>query len=262
MSGSRPEERAVIEQVATHFSATSTERVTDSADACLGIDGRRVAVRVATIGSVVTGRGDSAAPRLRFDKVALRWVARLQDALCAEVADGRAVMFTVTAPIRLPSKTAAELERVIRQGLAREPSQAEIGRSGIRKSRGRPSQASSSGIRHWALRDAICTNAIRVRFVEGVAERAAKLIGFVHNPESDPAPVLDLAEALLRCIGAAADRAADGSGDGDRWLVIADQAGLASIETYRQVHSQLGLRTGVDKTLLLLRGERLETLVE
>lgn len=261
MSGSRPAERAVIERVAMHFSATLTERAADSPDACLSIDGRRIAVRVATIGPVVIARGDSAEPRLRFDKVALRLIARLQAALCAEVADGRAVIFTATAPIRLPSKTAAELERVIRQGLADGPSRAESRRSGIRKSEGRRSQASSSSIRHWEVRDTICTNAIRVRFVEGVAERAAKLIGFVHNPESDPARVLDLAEALLRCIGAAADQTADGSGDGDRWLVIADQAGFASIETHRQVHSQLGLCAGFDKTLLL-RGERLETLVE
>jgi len=50
----------------------------------------------------------------------------LQAALSAFVPDGEAIVVTVTAPIRLPAKTAAELEGKIRDGLARRPAQREI----------------------------------------------------------------------------------------------------------------------------------------
>lgn len=227
-------EQAAIEQVAEQFSATWTQGESDSP--CLTLAGQRIAVRVAAIASAPAACGDLNAPRLRFDKVALRVVGRLQAALAADVADAQVVLFTITAPIRLPSKTAAELERVIRQRLAEAATRAEID-------------------------DTICANAVRIRFVEG-AGRSAKVIGFVHNPESDPARLLDLAQALIQCIGAVTNPPVSESSSGERWLVIVDEQGLGSIETYRQVHSQLGDWVAGDfrKILLLLRNGQLETL--
>jgi hypothetical protein len=52
--------------------------------------------------------------RLRLDKVVLRVVGGLQAALADVVPDEVAVIFTVTAPIRLPAKTAAFLESLVR----------------------------------------------------------------------------------------------------------------------------------------------------
>lgn len=109
-------------------------------------------------------------PRLRFDKVARRFVFDLQAALSDAVPDGTTVTFTITAPIRLASKTAAVLEEHIRALLARRTKQAE-------------SEQTIHG------------NSIRVRVVRSVETQAAKVVGFVHNP--DPGA----AEALLNAYG-------------------------------------------------------------
>jgi hypothetical protein len=74
------------------------------------VAGKRVPVDITTLKRRGTGQGDAAKPRLRFDKVATRLIERLQ-ATCGEtVPDGMTVLLTITAPIRLPSKTAASLE--------------------------------------------------------------------------------------------------------------------------------------------------------
>lgn len=57
-------------------------------------------------------------PALRFDKVATRLVDGVSDAVRDAVPSGKRVIFAVTAPIRLPSKTAADLERRILEAIA------------------------------------------------------------------------------------------------------------------------------------------------
>ena len=52
--------------------------------------------------------------RLRFDKVALRFVGGLKAALASAVPEGQSLVFTITAPIRLPGKTATALESMAR----------------------------------------------------------------------------------------------------------------------------------------------------
>ena len=172
---------------------------------------------------------------MRFDKVALRLVGGLQAALSASVPDGAAVVLTVTAPIRLAAKTAAALESNIRDRLARRPARVE-------------------------LRDTICGNQIRVRLVKGVSRRTPKVIGFVHNPDCDGDVLLAVTQSLLQHIGAAAEKRPPAKFTGERWLVLADADGLAPIETYRQVYSQVNTSTGFEKILMVLPGARVEPL--
>src|SRR5579884_3881264 len=96
-------------------------------------------------------------PRLRFDKVALRLIADLQAALRDDVPEGKTVLFTVTAPIRLPAKTVAELVPRIRPLL-------------------------KSGRARAELAETLNGNQVRVRVVTGRAKRAPNVLGFVHNP--------------------------------------------------------------------------------
>jgi hypothetical protein len=70
------------------------------------VDGKRVAVDITTLKRRGAGEGNAAKPRLRFDKVATRLIERLQATLGETVPDGTTVLLTITAPIRLPSKTA------------------------------------------------------------------------------------------------------------------------------------------------------------
>ena len=105
----KKQERTAIEAVARRFSAT-WEKGSDPPDAFIMVDGKRVAVDITTLKRRRTGQGNAATPRLRFDKVATRLIERLQATLGETVPDGMTVLLTITAPIRLPSKTAASLE--------------------------------------------------------------------------------------------------------------------------------------------------------
>jgi hypothetical protein len=106
---------------------------------------------------------------LRFDKVAVRLVGRLKAALADGVPQAQAVVFAVAAPIRLPAKTAAAL-----QTLAHDC----------------PPGSERRALLHG--------NSVCLRRLTGVPPHRPKTLGFVHNPASDPALILDLAAARLR----------------------------------------------------------------
>lgn len=234
-SKSNKQKQAAVEVVARQFSATWEKADGDWPDAYLTVGGTRIAVELTAIKRGIAGQAGLARPRLRFDKVVLRLVGGLQAALSEIVPDGAAVVLTVTAPIRLPGETAAALEAMIREGLARRPAKVEI-------------------------KDWVHGNRIRARLVQGVAAQASKVIGFVHNPDCDPEVLLQLAQSFLQQIGAAAARRPPGKFRGERWLVVVDDAGLSPIETYRQVYVQLSLSTDFKRILMLLPGGRIETL--
>ena len=114
----KKQERTAIEAVARRFSAT-WEKGSDPPDAYLVVAGKRVAVDITTLKRRGTGQGNAAKPRLRFDKVVTRLMERLQATLGETVPDGMTVLLTITAPIRVPSKTAASLEDKIQTLLGR-----------------------------------------------------------------------------------------------------------------------------------------------
>ncbi len=114
-------------------------------------------------------------PRLRFDKVALRFVDTVKGALGDAVPDGATVAFTIAAPIRVASKTAVELEEKIRKHLGRRSCKAEI-------------------------REAIQGNDIRVRILKS-PRGTPKAVGFVHTAEPSAAKtLLDTTESVLKSV--------------------------------------------------------------
>jgi hypothetical protein len=115
--------------------------------------------------------------RLRFDRVALRFVDDVRAALYAAVPDGKTLVFTIAAPIRLASKTAAALEAKVRGALARANARID-------------------------LTETIHGNEICVRLLRGA--NGARAIGFVHNPDGDPDVLFDMTQAYLEQIDAAA----------------------------------------------------------
>ena len=106
--------------------------------------------------------------RRRFDKVAMRVIGALRESLSDSVADNEAVLFTLTAPIRLPAKMTAGMN-VLAHG-------------------------SLSGAR---VRDVLHGNNVCLRGIRGVQADMPKVIGLVHNPEVNAELLLDLAEARL-----------------------------------------------------------------
>jgi len=234
MSGLGKRARAALEAVASHFSAT-WEKGEAPPDAYLTIAGKRIAVEVTTAKQRLADRGGLTKPRLRFDRVALRVVRRLQEALSASVPDGRTLILTITAPIRVPSKTAAALEDNIRTYLARQSAKGEVEQT-------------------------IHGNQIRVRLVKGGSRRTTKVIGFVHNPDSDPDVLFDITLSLLERIGAKARKGAPAGSTSERWLVLAGDDRFSQMEIYRQVCSQLSIPTDFKTILMVLADGRIETL--
>jgi len=116
----------------------------------------------------------SARPRLRFDKVANEFVNTVGSALSEAVPDGQTVIVTITAPIRQGTKTAAELVNKMLPLLRRSSAPTE-------------------------MREEIHGNDIRVRLVSAGSRKAAKTLGFVHNPGPGAAEVLlDIAASCVK----------------------------------------------------------------
>jgi hypothetical protein len=220
----KKQERTAIEAVATQFSAT-WEKGSDPPDAYLMVAGKRVAVDITTLKRHGTGQGNAAKPRLRFDKVVMRLMKRLQATLGETVPDGVTVLLTITAPIRLPSKTAASLEDKIQTLLGR-------------RSLGRDEKETIHG------------NRVQIRLLRDESERAPKMIGFVHNSDSDPLLLLNMTRELLELSNAEAGRRAPKPAD-DRWLVVISARGNSCLEVYRYIYSQLRMSTDFEKVLMV-----------
>jgi hypothetical protein len=217
-------ERTALETVARRFSAR-WEKGSDPPGAYIMVAGKRVALDIATLKRRGNGQGNAAKPRLRFDKVATRLIERLQTTLGEIVPDGMTVLLTITAPIRLPSKTAASLEDKI---------QSLLGPGSPRRDE----------------RDTIHGNRVQIRLLRDGSERAPKMIGFVHNPDSDPLLLLNMTRELLELISAEAGRRAPRL-TGDRWLVVISAGGISCLEAYRYIYSQLRMTTDFKKILLV-----------
>jgi hypothetical protein len=207
-----------IAAVATRFHAT-LELGADPLDTHLIVAGKRIAIAFTSGGSPASRLSGVAPPRLRFDRVVLRLLGRLRAALDDGVPGGLTVVVTITAPIRLPSKTAATLEESIRT-LLKEPSA--------------PGQ----------LRETVHGNQIQVRTLRNAKTSSSKLVGFVHNRDSDPTSLFDLTDSMLRRIGSE-------PGGRKRWLIIANEDEPSWTETYRHVCSQLFAPTDFERILLV-----------
>lgn len=121
---------------------------------------------------ILGGSGLSAAKLgLRFDRVVVRVLRDLRSFAEAAAPSGVTVLVTISAPIRSPAKTVEELKRAI--GALQSSSHADHG-------------ATLQG------------NQVRLRLVRPSWRQAPALIGFVHNPTSEPRRLLDLAEQWLR----------------------------------------------------------------
>lgn len=194
--------------MARRFSA-KWEKGSDPSNAYITVARKRVAVDIATLKRRGSGQGNAAKPRLRFDKVATRLIERLQATLGETVPDGMTVLLTITAPIRFPSKTAAVLEDKIQTLFGR----------------GSPGRDE---------KDTIHGNHVQTRLLRDESVRAPKMIGFVHNPDTDPLLLLNMTRELLELISAEAGRRARRPA-GDRWLVVIGAEGTSCFEVYRYI---------------------------
>lgn len=217
-------ERSAMEAVAKESSAT-WEEGSGLHHAYLKIAGKRVAVEIRTLKQHVQGKVDK--PRLRFDKVATRVLQRLREACGEIVPDGRTVLVTITAPIRLASKTVDALEDRIQALLQR--------RSKVVNAK-----------------ETIHGNHVQIRLVRGGSKPAPKLIGFVHNPESDSTLLLDRASAWVELV----KRGVGG------WLVVISDSDASWSEAHRAIYTQLGVENEFQKVVMVFGDGRVEDLTK
>jgi hypothetical protein len=109
---------------------------------------------------------------LRFDRVVVRMLADLRRFADGAAPAGMTVLLTLTAPIRNPARTADVLEEEI-GALLRDGTVGEDRRVSAHR------------------------NDVQMRLVRNCSRHRHKLIGFVHNPDSDSTRLLDLAEQWL-----------------------------------------------------------------
>lgn len=125
-------------------------------------------IYTSTIEREIVERIAAAKLRLRFDRVVRSLVGDLKAELTELMPEGEALLFTITAPIKLPAKTATALKSLAR---------AEI----------------SDG----EFRGNIHGNQVHIRRLAGIATPMPRVVAFVHNPESDASEILKLAELRM-----------------------------------------------------------------
>ena len=125
-------------------------------------------IYTSTIEREIVERIAAAKLRLRFDRV-VRWlVDDLKAELTELMPEGEALLFTITAPIKLPAKTATALKSLAR-----------------------------GEISGHEFRGNIHGNQVHIRRLVGISTPMPRVIAFVHNPESDASVILKLAELRM-----------------------------------------------------------------
>jgi len=109
---------------------------------------------------------------LRFDKVVVRLLGSLRAFLEGEIPTGKAVVVTITAPIKLPAKTGDALKEKIEDALV-------------------------SGIPHEELNIAVFHNTVCLKVLHVSPHQEMKFVGLVHNPGTDARLLLELASKWL-----------------------------------------------------------------
>ena len=83
------------------------------------------------------------------------------------------------------------------------------------------------------------------------------MVGFVHNPETDPLLLFNMTGELLELAGNEKTKPAN-----DAWLVAITTRGSYCLEVYRYIYSQLPKPTGYQKVLMVLGDGSVGALVE
>ena len=216
-------ERVAVEAVAERFSA-SWEQGSGTADAYVKVAGKRIAVDIRILNRRSTRPGKNAKPHLRFDKVATRVIQRLKATFAKIVPAGTTVLVTITAPIRLASKTTASIDEKIRTLLGQ-------------RSLGRDEKGPIHG------------NHVQIRLLLDVSKHAPKLIGFVHNRDTDPVLLLNTTSGMLHLFGAEAGKRI-AKPTGGRWLVVISPDEVSCLEAYRYIFTELRIPTALKKILI------------
>jgi hypothetical protein len=248
MSESKNAQQSAIEAVAKHISAT-WQSADGPPGAYLTDRGQKIALDVALIVPLQRGQKPAAKAlpgplqkpvpraRLREDKVAQRVLRDISSALHAYVPDGKAIILTLGAPIKLPNRLVAALTSLLLVYL-------------------------KSGAENVDEKKTLLGNRVRFRVTSTDAKWASKVIGFVFSGDPAPGILANTLRSLHDEITAKSKTRPPRKFTGDRWLVLHSDHWIADIKTYRHALSQLSIRHSYSKILLVFGDRRVETLEE
>jgi hypothetical protein len=237
MSELRKAEQFAIGAVARHCSAT-WQSGNGPPDAYMTVGGRQIALDVAVIAQQRPGRkGVFAKARLREDVVARRVLCDIESALTAHVPDGKTIILTLGAPIKVPKKLLAALTNTLLIYL-------------------------ESGAEEAEERRTILGNRVRFRVLNDHSKWNAKVLGFVFSGDPEPGMLANVMRSLHDEIAAKARTRVPESFAGDRWLALGNDHWIADIKTYRRAYSLLSPPHNFRKILMVLDGGRVEVLAE
>ena len=229
-------EQFAIGAVARHFSAT-WQSGEGPPDAYVTVGGRRIALDVAVIAQQRPRRKRVAKARLREDVVARRVLRDMESALRAHVPDGKTIILTLGAPIKVPKKLLAALTNMLLTYL-------------------------ESGAEEVEEKKTILGNRVRFRVLNHNSKWNAKVIGFVFSGDPEPGILANAMRSLHDEIAAKAKRRLPEKFAGDRWLVLDTDHWIADIKTYRRAYSQLSPPRNFRKILMVFDGGRVDALAE
>jgi len=226
-----------IRAVARHFRA-DWQTGAGPPDAYATLDGRRIALDVAVIAQPPASERPVVRARLREDVVARRVLRDIESALRAHVPNGKTIILTLGAPIKVPKKLVVALTKLLLEHI-------------------------QSDIVEREERKTILGNRIRFRVLGDHLRWNAKVIGFVLSGNPAPGDIANSMRSFHDEIATRAKRRMPKGFVGDRWLALSSESWIADIKTYRLAFSQLSApRNNFKKILMVFDGGRVEPLTE
>ena len=174
--------------------------------------------------------------RLREDVVARRVLRDLEGAVRPHVPNGKTLIVTLGAPIKVAKKLVAVLTNLLLGYLER-------------------------GVQDIDEKRTILGNRVRFRVFETDTQWKVGVVGFVFTGDPAPSRLADAILALHGEIGARAKRRRPGRFAGERWLLLVSDDWIGDIRTLRRAYSVLPPQPGFRRTWMV-EGGRVFALAE
>ena len=243
--GQTPERRAV-QAIAKCYSATLSGAAHPSGAARLSgaqliVRGQPIALEVVLMSQTPStarrGANKGARPRLREDRVAQRVLRDLEHGLNPQLNDGRTLILTLGAPIRVASKLVTSLTETLVSYL-------------------------SSGAEEVDVSKRMLGNRVRFRVMKPATRWAPQLIGFVFSGDPSPGLLASTLGALHEAIAKSPGKRAALQGAGKRWLALVAEDWIADCKTYQRAYAKISPPHGYDRILMVSASGQVDVLVD
>ena len=205
------------------------------------IRGKPIALEVAHMplmpSSARRAANKSARARLREDRVAQRVLLDLESKLNPQLNDGRTIILTLGAPIKVANKLVAALTGILHSYLA-------------------------GGAEDIDVSKRVLGNRVRFRVMKAGSRWAPQLIGFVFTGDPSPGLLGSTLVALHEAIAKSPARRVAAKGAGKRWLALVGEDWIADCKTYQRAFTKISPPHGYDRILMVSESGRVDVLAD